>query len=74
MVGLMIVCLFVRVGSLDEPDNFPPDVHIFLESKQPWVIVPEGSPQFMRFYKVKDVWNASSINRMGAGWNPSDRK
>ncbi|MDQ1241831.1 MAG: hypothetical protein QG550_1082, partial [Pseudomonadota bacterium] len=28
---------FVRVGTLDDPDRFPPDIHIFTASKQPWV-------------------------------------
>src|SRR5690606_1017098 len=26
---------FVRVGTLDEPDRLPPDVHIYVASKQP---------------------------------------
>ena len=29
------VVRFVRVGTLDNPDLLPPDVHIFTESKQP---------------------------------------
>ena len=33
---------FVRVGTLDDPDRFPPEVHIFTASKQPWVILPAG--------------------------------
>src|SRR6202011_778336 len=28
---------FVRVGTLDEPARFAPDIHIFTSSKQPWV-------------------------------------
>src|SRR5438552_10065309 len=28
---------FVRVGTLDEPATFPPDVHIYTRSKLPWV-------------------------------------
>jgi hypothetical protein len=28
---------FVRVGTLDDPDRCPPDIHIFTSSKQPWV-------------------------------------
>jgi hypothetical protein len=28
------VC-FVRVGTLDEPDRLPPDIHIYTRSKQP---------------------------------------
>ena len=31
---------FVRVGTLDDPDRFPPDIHIFTQSKQPWVLLP----------------------------------
>src|SRR5262249_19018848 len=30
---------FVRVGTLDNPDLLPPDVHIFTSSKQPWVVL-----------------------------------
>jgi hypothetical protein len=46
---------FIRVGTLDDPDAFPPDVHIFTESKQPWVVLPEGAEQFPIFYSGKDV-------------------
>ena len=33
---------FVRVGTLDDPDRLPPDIHIFTASKQPWVVLPAG--------------------------------
>jgi hypothetical protein len=46
---------FIRVGTLDDPDAFPPDVHIFTESKQPWVVIPESAEQFSAFYSGKDV-------------------
>jgi glutathione S-transferase len=46
---------FIRVGTLDEPDKFPPDVHIFTDSKQPWVVLPEGAESFPSFYSGKDV-------------------
>ncbi|MCB1575632.1 MAG: GFA family protein, partial [Xanthomonadales bacterium] len=35
---------FVRVGTLEDPDGLPPDIHIFTESKQPWVVLPDGVP------------------------------
>jgi len=35
------VVKFVRVGTLDNPDLLPPDIHIFTESKQPWVVLPK---------------------------------
>src|SRR5262249_24738418 len=33
---------FVRVGTMDNPDLCPPDIHIFTSSKQPWVTLPAG--------------------------------
>jgi hypothetical protein len=54
---------FVRVGTLDEPDRFPPDVHIFTESKQPWVVLPAGARAFTQYYKSRDVWSAESLER-----------
>ena len=54
---------FVRVGTLDEPDRLPPDVHIFTMSKQPWVIVPQGTPAFEEYYKAADIWPAESLAR-----------
>ena len=46
---------FVRVGTLDDPDACPPNVHIFTASKQPWVVLPEGAEAFEVFYSGKDV-------------------
>ena len=43
------VC-FVRVGTLDEPDRLPPDIHIFTASKQPWVVLPPGVPAVAEYY------------------------
>ena len=41
---------FVRVGTLDEPDRLPPDIHIFTASKQPWVVLPPGMPAVPEYY------------------------
>ncbi|WP_095011612.1 GFA family protein [Tsuneonella mangrovi] len=46
---------FIRVGTLDERAACPPDVHIFTESKQPWVVIPDGAESFPVFYSGKDV-------------------
>ena len=46
---------FIRVGTLDDPDACPPDVHIFTESKQPWVVLPEDAEGFAIFYSGADV-------------------
>ena len=56
----------VRVGTLDNPDAIPPQVHIFIESKQPWVIVPEGLPAFEQFYRYSEFWPEESKQRRQA--------
>jgi hypothetical protein len=59
------VC-FVRVGSLDEPDRLPPDVHIFTASKQHWVQLPPGTPSFPEYYKTAEQWPKESLERRAA--------
>jgi hypothetical protein len=54
---------FVRVGTLDEPDRLPPDVHIFTASKQPWVILPPQVPAVPEYYKAAEIWSAESLER-----------
>lgn len=57
---------FIRVGTLDDPDRFAPDVHIFTASKQPWVVLPEGVPAFEEFYERERVWSEESLARRRA--------
>lgn len=54
---------FVRVGTLDNPDLLPPDIHIFTASKQPWVVLPEGTPKVAEYYKADEYWPAESLAR-----------
>jgi hypothetical protein len=57
---------FVRVGTLDDPDRFPPDVHIFTASKQPWVVLPAGTPAVPEYYRSSELWPAESLARRKA--------
>ena len=57
---------FVRVGTLENPDDYPPDIHIFTESKQPWVILPDGVPAVKQYYRRDDYWPAESLERREA--------
>lgn len=57
---------FVRVGTLDDPDAFPPDIHIFTESKQPWVVIPPGARAVGQYYKSAEVWSEASLVRRRA--------
>jgi hypothetical protein len=57
---------FVRVGTLDQPDQLPPDIHIFTASKQPWVILPPGVPATPEYYRKDDYWPEASLMRLAA--------
>jgi hypothetical protein len=57
---------FVRVGTLDEPSDLPPDVHIFTRSKLPWVMLPEATPSFEVYYDLKALWPPDSLARREA--------
>ena len=54
---------FLRVGTLDEPDRLPPDIHIFTASKQPWVLLPPGVPAVEEFYDRNLYWPPESLAR-----------
>jgi hypothetical protein len=60
------VVKFVRVGTLDNPDLLPPDVHIFTASKQPWVVLPADTPAFTEYYEREQLWPAQSLARRQA--------
>jgi hypothetical protein len=57
---------FVRVGTLDDPDVLPPDIHIYTASKQPWVVLPPDAPAVPEYYRAADHWPPESLARMKA--------
>ena len=57
---------FVRVGTLDQPDALPPDMHIFTESKQPWLGLPTSAKVFPAYYDRKAYWSEESLSRWQA--------
>jgi hypothetical protein len=57
---------FVRVGTLEEPDRLPPDIHIFTSSKQPWVVLPPGIPAVAEYYDRNEHWPKESLERRRA--------
>jgi hypothetical protein len=54
---------FVRVGTLDDPSQCPPDIHIFTSSRQPWVTFGPNERVVPEFYDLKDVWSDESRER-----------
>jgi len=57
---------FLRAGTLDNPAEFSPDVHIFTSTKQPWVTIPDKVPAFEGFYDLKSTWPEASRKRLRA--------
>jgi hypothetical protein len=57
---------FIRVGTLDDPGQLPPDVHIHTSSKQSWVVLPSDAVAVDEYYVTKEVWPAESLKRRAA--------
>lgn len=66
MDGLRDYIRFIRVGTLDDPDLMPPDVHIFASTKQSWVQIPAGDKVYDKYYPYKEVWSSKCLARRRA--------
>lgn len=66
MGGLKERIRFIRVGTLDNPDRLPPDVHIYTSTKQPWVVLPPDDYAVDEFYDIKATWRPDSLERRAA--------
>jgi hypothetical protein len=63
LIVIAMMLLFGFVGTLDDPDRCPPDIHIFTSSKQQWVTLPPGAKAVPEFYDLDAVWSAESLER-----------
>lgn len=63
MGGIKELIRFVRVGTLDNPDLLPPDIHIYASSKQPWVTLPANSLMVSKFYDYAKIWSQKNLTR-----------
>jgi hypothetical protein len=59
-------CRFVRAGTLDDPAQVAPDIHIFTRSKLPWVRLPDGVRAVETGYKRDEVWAPDKLARLRA--------
>jgi hypothetical protein len=66
MGGIKELIRFIRVGTLDNPDQLPPDVHIFTSTKQPWVSLPTNNLVVNEFYDYEKTWTRESLERKNA--------
>jgi hypothetical protein len=64
---------FVRVGTLDRPSALRPDIHIYTETKVPWLELPRGTPAFRQFYVLEKVWPRKSLQRLQRAMSSATR-
>ena len=57
---------FIRAGTLGDPDQIEPDIHIFTRSKLPWIKLPDDKHAVEEFYEFDDLWPAESLARRNA--------
>lgn len=54
---------FVRVGTLLDASSIKPDIHIFTESKLPWVQIPTDAQAVRQYYRRSKHWPEVSLRR-----------
>jgi len=64
--GAGLKVAFVRVGTLDDPNLCPPDIHIFTSTKQKWVVLDDRVPVRKGYYERDKLWPADSLKRREA--------
>jgi len=55
---------FFPAGTLDAGHGIEPDIHIFTDSKQPWVPIPPGAKSVPQFYEYQETWRPESFERL----------
>ncbi len=55
--------VYLRVGTLDVPADWPPQAHIFVRSKPAWMVLDPAVPQFQGHYDARRLWPAESLAR-----------
>ena len=55
--------LTVRTKTLNNSENFPPQVHIFIKDKDPWLKLTEDAICFEKMYDPKKTWPEESLKR-----------
>jgi len=62
--GIKDTLSIIKVGTLDNPSLMPPDAHIFINDKLDWVILPNDTPSFEKFYDFEATWPKESYMRL----------
>ena len=56
--------LTVRTKTLSNPELFPPQAHIFVKDKDPWIEIPDKSICHDKMYDREKTWPKESLNRI----------
>ncbi len=56
----------VRVGTLDDPASIALDAVIYVESKLPWAVLPDGIPVFQQAYDFAEILPPDRFARLKA--------
>lgn len=54
----------MRVGTLDFPSLFEPDIHIYVDSKLDWLKLPDDAKIMPKNYNFREHWPKSSLKRL----------
>ena len=55
--------LTLRTKTLEEPNMFPPQAHIFIKDKDPWLNLSENQNCFELMYDAEKMWPEESLKR-----------
>ena len=55
--------LTVRTKTLLKPKNFPPQAHIFVKDKDPWINIADKNICYDEMYDPKIAWPKESLDR-----------
>ena len=62
---------FIRAGTLDDPSQTPPDIHIYTSTKQPHVKLNTNVPIRTGYYDRAKYWPEDSLTRFAETRNKS---
>ena len=55
--------LTVRTKTLNSPEKLPPQAHIFIKNKDPWLNLSDDVICFKEMYDQKKIWPEESLDR-----------
>tara|TARA_B100001123_G_C15249673_1_gene1002317 strand:+ start:730 stop:1059 length:330 start_codon:yes stop_codon:yes gene_type:complete len=53
----------LKTTTLDDPNLFPPQAHIYVKSKLNWLKLDDGIPKFDEFYDRETIYPPESLDR-----------